>query len=424
MSQRSRFFDSVGVPITLATSAAADGIIDTAATHGLQAGQQVVFTALTGGAGLTVGAVYFVLAANLAATTFQVSTTLGGAAVNFTTDITAGTASTGDRVYPSEAWAQVVAGVMGDGVVSGGNELAVSENSPTGMSVRVNTGKAFVQGYFFEVYAAQEVVTIAAAHASLARIDRVVVRRDLSNRTSVLAVLAGTPSSSPVAPALTQNAAGVWEIPLAQVFVGASVSVILNANVTDERGARAQGTDITAILAGTGAHAHDGVAGGGTKINWANILSKPAVFAVEDHDHIGTGATHGGSIAWTSIINKPGLFAPGDHGHSASGAGGIVGHGVLAGVTADQHHAQSHTHDGVDGSGTIAWTAITGKPATFAPTNHAATHAIGGSDLLPADAIDAWATASAGGGAAGVKLWVGTTTPSSGVVEGDVWIKK
>lgn len=79
--------------ITLALSANVDDIIDTTSAHGLAVDDEVVFTALTGGAGLTAGTVYYVIAANLAAQTFQVSATKGGAAVNFTTDITAGRVS-------------------------------------------------------------------------------------------------------------------------------------------------------------------------------------------------------------------------------------------------------------------------------------------------------------------------------------------
>jgi hypothetical protein len=83
--------DVLGTAVTLAVSAAADDIIDTTTAHGYAAGDKVVFTALTGGTGLTTGRVYYVIAANLAAQTFQVSATLAGAAVNFTADITAGT---------------------------------------------------------------------------------------------------------------------------------------------------------------------------------------------------------------------------------------------------------------------------------------------------------------------------------------------
>lgn len=88
-----------GSTITLTTSAAADDILDTTTAHGFVVGQAVRFATLTGGAGLSVGTTYYVIAANLAAQTFQVSATPGGAAVNFTTDATAGTvAKTGTLI--------------------------------------------------------------------------------------------------------------------------------------------------------------------------------------------------------------------------------------------------------------------------------------------------------------------------------------
>jgi YVTN family beta-propeller protein len=163
----------------------------------------------------------------------------------------------GDRIYTSDAWAQVLSHMMSDGVVSGfANELAVSPSSPAAMSVRVNTGAAFVQGYMLEVYTGQETLALAAADASLARIDRIVVRRDLANRTSLLAVLPGVASVSPAVPALTQVAAGVWEISLATVAVAALASTITAGNITDDRGVRASApsaqpldADLTAIAA-------------------------------------------------------------------------------------------------------------------------------------------------------------------------------
>lgn len=88
----SQFIAEAGASITLATSAAADDIIDTATAHGFALHDVVEFPSpLTGGAGLAADTQYFVIAANLGAQTFQVSATKGGAAVNFTTDITAGT---------------------------------------------------------------------------------------------------------------------------------------------------------------------------------------------------------------------------------------------------------------------------------------------------------------------------------------------
>ena len=68
--------------------AATDVITDTG--HSFVNNDPVVFTALTGGAGLTVGTTYFIVGA-VAGVSYQVSATSGGAAVNFTTDISAGT---------------------------------------------------------------------------------------------------------------------------------------------------------------------------------------------------------------------------------------------------------------------------------------------------------------------------------------------
>lgn len=82
-----------GATITLTTSTAVSDILNTTTAHGFVAGQVVKFPTLTGGAGLTAGTNYYVISANLAAQTFQVSATPGGAAINFTTDATAGTVS-------------------------------------------------------------------------------------------------------------------------------------------------------------------------------------------------------------------------------------------------------------------------------------------------------------------------------------------
>jgi hypothetical protein len=71
----------------------ADDETITSAAHGFIAGDKVQFSGLTGGAGLSTSTDYHVIGAGLTANTFRVSATPGGSAVNFTTDITAGTAS-------------------------------------------------------------------------------------------------------------------------------------------------------------------------------------------------------------------------------------------------------------------------------------------------------------------------------------------
>lgn len=66
--------------------AATDIITDTG--HGYSNGDRVVFTAITGGATLVIDTQYYIISA--AANTYQLSSTVGGAAINFTTNITAG----------------------------------------------------------------------------------------------------------------------------------------------------------------------------------------------------------------------------------------------------------------------------------------------------------------------------------------------
>lgn len=73
--------------------------IITSAAHGYAAGDLVIFEGITGGANIKAGTAlnadeladpYFVIAANLAANTFQVSRTPGGAAEDLGSDISAG----------------------------------------------------------------------------------------------------------------------------------------------------------------------------------------------------------------------------------------------------------------------------------------------------------------------------------------------
>ena len=80
--------EDVGQAVTAA--AATDLFSKTA--HGYIAGDRVVFSGLTGGAGITAGTGYYVITAGLTADAFKVSTTAEGTALDVTSDLTAGTA--------------------------------------------------------------------------------------------------------------------------------------------------------------------------------------------------------------------------------------------------------------------------------------------------------------------------------------------
>ena len=133
----------------------------------------------------------------------------------------------GDRSYDSAAFAALFKAIaLSDGVIYGhGNNLAVS--APGGMNVQVDLGAAWVSGRFFEVYGSPETLAIQAADPTNPRIDRVVVRLDLtqSGRAVSLAVKTGTPAASPTPPAL-QRDTSIWELSLAQVYVAAGLATL------------------------------------------------------------------------------------------------------------------------------------------------------------------------------------------------------
>lgn len=64
---------------------AATDLITTSSAHGLVAGNRIKITSLTGGAGLTAGNTYYVVAP-VTSTTFKLSATLNGAAIDITSD--------------------------------------------------------------------------------------------------------------------------------------------------------------------------------------------------------------------------------------------------------------------------------------------------------------------------------------------------
>lgn len=101
------------------------------------------------------------------------------------------------------------------------------------MNLTVKTGKAWINGYFY--YNTSDLtLTLATADGQLNRVDRVVVRWDLTNRIMSVKVKSSAFSASPSAPAL-QRDADIYELALADVYVGAGVTAITQSRITDQR---------------------------------------------------------------------------------------------------------------------------------------------------------------------------------------------
>lgn len=138
----------------------------------------------------------------------------------------------GDRAIKAEDWAWYFQSIVANGVFPNpttGLQVMAAE----GMKIEVKAGRGFINGYAFK-QDNDKIFTLATANGMLPRIDRVVLRWDLAGRQMLVDVLTGTPSASPKAPALTRTTE-VYELGLADIYVGTGVIEVLIANITDTR---------------------------------------------------------------------------------------------------------------------------------------------------------------------------------------------
>jgi hypothetical protein len=119
-------------------------------------------------------------------------------------------------------------GILADDVA--GTDLKVTGSGAS--TVNVAPGEGFVNGFYYSLAGGNLAVNVTPnATGSSARVDRVVLRLDpTADSIHPVYKTGGTG-----APALTQDPAGIWEIPLAQCTVAAGSSVVTGPNVTDQR---------------------------------------------------------------------------------------------------------------------------------------------------------------------------------------------
>jgi hypothetical protein len=160
-----------------------------------------------------------------------------------------------DRLTTQALWATT-------GIIKS-TSLAVTQNSPVGMSVLVASGWAAIvgttqsnMGTYVAFNDAETVVTITTANPTNPRIDLLCATvQDAyytgSQNNVVFQVVAGTPATSPVVPSLPANS-----IALAEIAVAAGVLSINNGNITDRRVLVTTNIpetgDISEVIAGTG----------------------------------------------------------------------------------------------------------------------------------------------------------------------------
>lgn len=123
--------------------------------------------------------------------------------------------------------------VTGNGVIRGaGNEFRVYGDS-SGSQVKVQTGQVWLDGHWGTTFS-EKIVPIANGHATLTRIDTVVLRMSSTDNNIQIDVVQGVPSGSPVPidPVINNS---IYEIRLAHVNVPALDTNIAANQVFDAR---------------------------------------------------------------------------------------------------------------------------------------------------------------------------------------------
>lgn len=137
-----------------------------------------------------------------------------------------------DRAYKAEDWAWYFATFIANGIFPKPSD-GLQVIAYSGMEIKVNAGFAFINGYAFKNPASHS-IRLDMAEGALNRVDRVVVRWDLPQRDIYIAVLKGTPSAKPQPTAVTRSTE-IWELALADIYVGKGVTKIQTKDITDQR---------------------------------------------------------------------------------------------------------------------------------------------------------------------------------------------
>ena len=142
------------------------------------------------------------------------------------------TSVAGDRSYTSTDWREYFGCLVDNGVVRTKLDgLAVAAQAAPNKTVQVKTGAVFIEGSL-RVFETTTNLSLSDNTSGSTRIDRVVARLNLTNRTVELAILQGAPGGS--APGLTRTAT-IYEMSLAQVTLTNGFSTITSGNIVDER---------------------------------------------------------------------------------------------------------------------------------------------------------------------------------------------
>lgn len=138
-----------------------------------------------------------------------------------------------DRVYNAEEMSNYFEGLVYNGVYETvGNALKVVVND--GLTVNVLTGRAMIDCRWLKNDTAYG-ITLEVSDLQLDRIDRIVVKLDLTNRQMTLEAVKGEFASNPTPPTVTDTDT-VKYLTIAYVKVNHGATNLIQDNIQDRRG--------------------------------------------------------------------------------------------------------------------------------------------------------------------------------------------
>ncbi len=134
------------------------------------------------------------------------------------------------REYQSSEFAEYFSMFLSDGIYTENGLMGLKVSTVNGLNIKVGTGFAFIRGYLYKNDSDINFI-LDPADVVLDRIDRIVLKLDVVNRTMAMTHKKGTMGSNPIPPTLIDNAS-VKELPIAQIRINKNATTGI---ITDER---------------------------------------------------------------------------------------------------------------------------------------------------------------------------------------------
>ena len=140
----------------------------------------------------------------------------------------------GDRKYSSTYWAEYFSSFIENGIfLKTGSELSMSLSPYGDRAFILRPGKAFINGYGYS-NERDKSIEIPASHATLNRIDSIVIQWNLSERQIRAKLRSSTPAENPTPVTPVRNAE-IWELVIAEIYVGKGNSQLNITSYKDKR---------------------------------------------------------------------------------------------------------------------------------------------------------------------------------------------